>query len=166
MQRGPERCKTMQIRKMTPSNKSPRLIEPWAFQPKEGTTLAKIERAYLDALECVDQVEERKAQAIASKQFTDQGVVADVLGFAAAQLAPKLKRARQAVEAAKAEAVARREKLALKPADKTDAAAQLRRLWRLDKFNALSDQERNALTADPATLDRARCGDLGVAGIR
>jgi hypothetical protein len=55
------------------------------------------------------------------------------------------------VEAAKAEAVARREKLALKPADKTDAAAQLRRLWRLDKFNALSDQERNALTADPAS---------------
>jgi hypothetical protein len=38
------------IRRMTPSNRSPRLIEPWALQPKSGSTLEKIEHAYLDAL--------------------------------------------------------------------------------------------------------------------
>jgi hypothetical protein len=37
--------------------------------------------------------------------------------------------------------------LVLKPADKTDAAGQMRRLWKLDKFNAMSDSERNAYLA-------------------
>jgi hypothetical protein len=41
----------------------------------------------------------------------------------------------------------RRAKLELKPPDKTDAAAQILRLWKLDKFNALPDHERNALVA-------------------
>jgi hypothetical protein len=141
------------IRRGTPSNRLPRYIEPWALQPKAGTTLAKIERAYLDALEAVDSVEARKAAAIASKKFTAEGVANDVLKFAASQLAPKLKRARQTIEAARSELAAKREKLTLKRADPADAAGQARRLWKLDKFNALLDRERNALTADAAALD-------------
>jgi hypothetical protein len=62
-------------------------------------------------------------------------------------LAPKLQKAKRAVERARAELVAKREKLTLKPADKTDAAGQMRRLWKLDKFNAMSDSERNAYLA-------------------
>jgi RNA polymerase-interacting CarD/CdnL/TRCF family regulator len=62
-------------------------------------------------------------------------------------LAPALTKGRTAVEQAKHEAATRRAKLVLKPADKTDAAGQLRRLWKLDKFNAMSDSERNAYLA-------------------
>jgi hypothetical protein len=74
-------------------------------------------------------------------------MAATPLQFAASTLAPKLKRARQVVEAAKAEAAALRAKLALKAADKTDAAGQMRRLWKLDKFNAMPDAERNSYLA-------------------
>jgi hypothetical protein len=123
-----------------------RLIEPWVFP--EGTKhLAKLERAFFDALEAVDEVEDRKAEAVASKKFTDEGVLTDALQFAAAKLAPRLKRARQTVERAREELAAKREKLALKPADKADAAGQMRRLYKLDKFNALPDSERNSYVA-------------------
>jgi hypothetical protein len=46
--------------------------------------------------------------------------------------------------------------LTVKPADKTDAAGQARRLWKLDRFNALSDAERNAVTADATTIRRSK----------
>src|SRR5262245_17415905 len=62
---------------------------------------------------------------------------------------PRLHRERQAVEQAKVAVADRRAKLALKPPDKADAAAQILRLWKLDKFNALPDSERNAAVADP-----------------
>jgi integrase len=56
-------------------------------------------------------VEARKAEAIASKKFTDEGVANDVLQFAASKLAPKLKRARQTVEAAKAASCIKRNRI-------------------------------------------------------
>src|SRR5262245_28434015 len=66
---------------------------------------------------------------------------------------PRLHRERQAIEQAKAAVADRRAKLALKPPDKADAAAQILRLWKLDKFNALPDSERNAAVAAVASLD-------------
>jgi hypothetical protein len=135
------------IRANTSSGREPRLIEPWTLEPKENTTLAKLEAAYLSALESVDQIEARKATAQKSGTLTPSGVLADTLGFAASTLAPKLQKAKRAVEQAKHEAAARRAKLVLKTADKADAAGQMRRLWKLDKFNALSDDERNAYLA-------------------
>src|SRR5262245_42100234 len=130
-----------------------RTIEPWILETAAGTTLAKLEQAYMDALAAVDAVEDRKASAFKSGKFTSQGVVDDALMFAASTCAPRLKRARQALETARQEAQERRAKLALKPPDKADAAAQILRLWKLDKFNALPDAERNATMADAASLD-------------
>jgi hypothetical protein len=141
------------IRSNPSANRAVRRIEPWTLEPKENTALAKLERAYLDALEAVDAVEARKVKAQTGGTLTPSGVLADTLGFAASVAAPALKKARNAVEQAKHEAAERRAKLVLKPADKSDAAGQMRRLWKLDKFNALPDAERNALTADVTTLD-------------
>src|SRR5262245_15965170 len=130
-----------------------RTIEPWILETAAGTTLAKLEQAYMDALAAVDAVEDRKAAASKSGKFTPQGVVDDALAFAASTCAPKLRRARQAVETAKQEAQERRANLALKPPDKADAAAMILKLWKLDKFNALPDAERNAVLADAASVD-------------
>jgi hypothetical protein len=110
--------------------------------------LARLELAFFAALESVDAVEDHKAAAENSGTFTAEGILADTLQFAAANLAPKLKRARQTVEAAKAELAVKREKLVLKPADKTDAAGQMRRLWKLDKLAKMSDSERNSYIAE------------------
>lgn len=124
-----------------------RSVGLWIFNPEPHTTLAKLESAYLGALEAVDQVEGRRAEAKASGNFTDDGVRADVLAFAASDLAPKLRRHQQTVDQAQQELKERREKLVLPAPDKTDAAGQMRRLWRLDKLRALSDQERNSYIA-------------------
>src|SRR5262245_17548728 len=130
-----------------------RTIEPWVLEAAAGSTLAKLEQAYMEALAAVDAVEDRKAEAARSGKFTPQGVTDHALAFAASTCAGKLRRARQVLEVAKQEAADRRAKLALKPPDKADAAAQILRLWKLDKFNALPDAERNAATADAASLD-------------
>jgi hypothetical protein len=135
------------IRSRTPSGREPRHVEPWTFSPKENSTLHRLEKAYLDALEAVDLVEARKVKAAQGGTLTAAGVANDVLGYAASELAPQLQKARRAVEQAKSEVAERRAKLVLKSADKTDAAGQMRRLWKLDKFNAMSDSERNAYLA-------------------
>src|SRR5262249_31669708 len=83
------------------------VIEPWVIETQPDTTLAKLEAAYLAALDCVDQVEDRRVSAVKSGRFTPEGVVADALAFAASTSAPKLRRARQVVEVAKQEAAER-----------------------------------------------------------
>src|SRR5262249_50302511 len=124
-----------------------RTIEPWVLEATAGSTLAKLEAAYLDALAAVDAVEDHKAAASKSGKFTPQGTTDDALQFAASTCAPKLRRARQVVEVAKQEAADRRAKLVLKPADKMDAAGQMRRLWKLDRLAKMPDSERNAYIA-------------------
>jgi len=132
---------------MQPDPPLSRVVGLWTFDPKPNTTLAKLEAAYLGALEAVDQVETRRSEAKASGKFTDAGVSTEVLQFAAGTLAPKLHRHRQTIDQARQEAKERREKLTLPAADKTDAAGQTRRLWKLDKFNAMSNEERNSYIA-------------------
>jgi len=132
---------------MQPDPPLSRAVGLWTFDPKPNSTLAKLEMAYLGALEAVDQVEARYSEAKASGQFTDQGARADVLAFAAAQLAPKLYRHRQTIDQARQEAKELLEKLVLPAADKMDAAGQMRRLWKLDKFNAMPNKERNSYIA-------------------
>jgi hypothetical protein len=48
---------------------------------------------------------------------------------------------------------AKSKSLTLKPADKTDLAAQQRRLWKVEAYNRLPESTRNALTADVSTMD-------------
>src|SRR5262249_4568749 len=132
---------------MQPDPSLSRVVGLWVFDTKPDTMLAKLEAAYLGALEAVDQVETRRSEAKASGKFTDAGVSTDVFGFAAGTLAPRLYRYRQTIEEARQEVKERREKLTLPAADKTDAAGQMRRLWKLDQFNAMSNEERNSYIA-------------------
>ena len=128
---------------MQPDPPLSRAVGLWTFDPKPNTTLAKLQDAYLGALEAVDQVEARRSEARSSGKFTDDGIKDDVLAFAAAQLAPKLYRHRRTIDQARKEAKEQRKKMVLPTSDKTDAAGQMRRLWKLDKFRALPAAERN-----------------------
>jgi hypothetical protein len=76
------------IRKNPPSNRVPVYVEPWTFA-EDAKHLAPIEKAFRDALEVVDLIEARKTTAKQSGQYTDEGVAADALTFAAATLAPR-----------------------------------------------------------------------------
>jgi hypothetical protein len=132
---------------MQPDPPLSRVVGLRTFDPKPDTTLAKLEAAYLGALGAVDEAEAHRSKAMASGKFTDAGVNTQVLQFAASTLSPKLYRYRQTIDEAREEAKEQREKLTLPAADKTDAAGQMRRLWKLDKFNAMPSNERNTFIA-------------------
>ena len=47
-----------------------RRIRPWTFEAKPGSTLVKLEKAYMEALAAVDSVAARRDTAAKSGQFT------------------------------------------------------------------------------------------------
>src|SRR5215813_12197587 len=72
-------------------------IRPWEFYPKPGTTIAKLESAFLSALTAVDSVAFRRDEAAKSGRFTADGVSNDVLQYALNQAIPAFKRGRNAI---------------------------------------------------------------------
>src|SRR5262249_37163982 len=128
------------IRKAPPGNQAPRYIEPWIYpEAKADTTLAKLEVAFRTALRSVNALEDRVTANKQSGKRSEVGLADDALQFAASKLAPQIKRARLAVDSARAELAAKRGKLTLQPADKTDLAAQARRLWKVDQLKKMSN---------------------------
>src|SRR5262245_66016700 len=75
-------------------------IRPWEFDPKPGSTIAKLETAFLSALTAVDSVAFRRDEATKSGKLTDDGVASDVLNFARSEAVPTIKRGRNAMAAA------------------------------------------------------------------
>ena len=57
-------------------------VRSWEFDPKPGTTLAKLENVFLGALNSVDAVIARRDDATKSGKFTPDGINTDVLQFA------------------------------------------------------------------------------------
>jgi hypothetical protein len=133
----------MTIRKSPNNGTLNKNINLWEFEPKPGTTLAKLEAAYLAALDAVDHIEQRKAEAKASGRFTDDGVAADALSFATSKLAPTLQRHQQTVVAARREAAERRAKLKLQSAEKTDLVGAMRRQEIRAWLRTMPPEERN-----------------------
>ena len=81
-------------------------VRAWEFDPKPGTTIAKLETAFLGALSSVDSVISRCDEATKSGRFTPDGISNDVLQFALSHAVPVLKRGRDAIASAKQEAAA------------------------------------------------------------
>jgi hypothetical protein len=70
---------------------------PWTFEAKPGSTLVKLEKAYMEALAAVDSVAARRDTAAKSGQFTAQGVDVDTLQFAIGSAVPVFKRGRDQI---------------------------------------------------------------------
>jgi hypothetical protein len=104
-----------------------RRVRLWEYDAKPGTTLAKLESAYLAGLNAVDRAEERTKANAASGKFTPDGVKQDTMQFALNELVPSLHRARTTIQKARAEVAERKSKLTLQGPDKTDVAAAIRR---------------------------------------
>jgi hypothetical protein len=144
----------MTIRKGPSNGALNKNINLWELEPKPGTTLAKLEAAYLAALDGVEQVEKRKVEAKTSGRFTDEGVAADVLTFATSKVAPTFHRHGQAIAAAKKEAAELRGKLKLRPVDKTDLVGAMRRAEIRSWLRAMPADERNRyISKTLATMD-------------
>jgi hypothetical protein len=130
-----------------------RRIRAWDFNPEPGSTIAKLETAFLGALTAVDAVIARRDVAMKSGKFTADGVSDDVLQFTLSDAVPVLKRGRNAIASAKQEAAALREKTKLREPDTTDPWKVGLMLRAVDHFAALSQKQRDALTRNPETLD-------------
>ena len=128
-------------------------VRAWEFEPKPGTTLAKLETAFLGALSSVDAVIAKRDDSAKSGRFTPEGVNNDVLQFALYDAVPKLKRGRDAIAAAKLEAAALREKTKLRDPDPADPWKVGLMLRAVDRFNEMTQKQRDALTRNPEALD-------------
>jgi hypothetical protein len=128
-------------------------IRGWEFDAKPGTTIAKLENIFLGALNSVDAVIARRDEATKSGRFTPDGVNNDVLQFALNQAVPVLKRGRDAIASAKQEAAGLREKTKLREPDTTDPWKVGLMLRAVDRFAAMTQEQRNKLTINPDKLD-------------
>jgi hypothetical protein len=128
-------------------------IRGWEFDAKPGTTIAKLENIFLGALNSVDAVIARRDEATKSGKFTVDGINNDVLQFALNQAVPVLKRGRDAIASAKQEAAALREKTKLSGPDVTDPWKVGLMLRAVDRFAAMTQEQRNKLTINPDKLD-------------
>ena len=140
----------MHIRKDVPgSNRSSRHVGLWPFRPRsDASTLARLQKAYTDALDAVDKIEQHKDNAKASGKLTPEGITADTLQFATTQLASMLHHGRQAIDAARDEVLEKRAKLTLQPVGKTDVAGALRRQEMRAWLRQMPNQERSAYISD------------------
>ena len=128
-------------------------VRSWEFDPKPGTTIAKLENVFLGALNGVDAVIARRDDATRSGKFTADGINNDVLQFALNDAVPKLKRGRDTIAAAKQEAAALREKTKLGGPDVSDPWKVGLMLRAVDRFAAMTQEQRNKITRNPDALD-------------
>ena len=128
-------------------------VRSWEFDPKPGTTVARLENIFLGALNSVDTVIAKRDESARSGKFTAQGLDNDVLQFALNDAVPKLKRGRDTITAAKQELAALREKTKLGGPDVSDPWKVGLMLRAVDRFAAMTQDERNKLTRNPDALD-------------
>jgi hypothetical protein len=125
-------------------NRANRDIRMWHLgDGAPGSTIARLRQAYLGALEAVDKLEARKADALASGKFTASGATDHVAEFVFKDLVPTFKRGRNAIEAARREAGKLRDKIKLQPGDKTDVVGALQRREMREFLRTMPDKQRN-----------------------
>ena len=126
----------------------------WDLATKPGTTAHRLEQVYLSALNGVDQIEARKAEAARSGKYTAEGVKNDALQFATQQLSAGFHRGKNQIAIAKREAAEIRSKIKPQPADKTDLVAAMLRAEMRDFLRSKPRAERDAFIAQNIeTLD-------------
>jgi len=136
------------IRRRSLGSEPSKHVGIWDIEAPTGSTLAKLEAAYLAGLAAVDAVEDRKAASAASNKFTPEGVRDDVLRFALNTAVPSLKGAHNAIVQAKAELAERRSKLQLATPDKADLDGALLRHEIRTHLKAMPQVERDHYVRD------------------
>jgi hypothetical protein len=118
-------------------------IRMWSLgEGPANSTKERLRQVYHEALGAVDQIGAKRAEIVNSGRYTAAGVTQNVTDYALAQMAPRFKRGRNTLEAAKAEAKALREKIKLQPADKTDLVAAMQRRETREFLRAMPEKER------------------------
>jgi len=121
-----------------------KFIGLWSAEPKPGSTLERLQAAYLAGIESFDRIETRAREHAASGRFTPAGAKQATLQSALNDAVPSLYRARQTIKIAKAEVEALRSKITPLQPDKTDLAAAMLRAEMRDWLRSKPQAERDS----------------------
>src|SRR5262245_12372592 len=130
----------------------------WELESKPNTTIARLEKAYLGALDTVDKLGAHRDEAFKSGNYTEDGLRDTVLK-AALESTSSLKAGRNAIAKARDEADLLRKKVALPKLDPADMVRFLRRQEIRNRLSVMSDKDRDAFVLKHATTNP----DVGMA---
>lgn len=144
----------MTIRKGLVSEGKSRIIGLWNIEAKPGSTVERLQGAYLAGLDAVDQFDAKRESLAKDTRYTDQGRKEQLLDFAAKDLAKHLRRGRDIVERAKQDLAQRRANLKPPTADKTDVAGAILRQEIRQQLKSMGASDLSMLLAQQgANLD-------------
>jgi hypothetical protein len=126
--------------------RSNREIRMWTLEPKPGSTVERLERAYLDALSAVDLAENIGRELAADTRYTDQGRQDQFKNHVLHQAVPVFHQGRRAISRARQELEEMRGRLQFPKGDPTDAAGAAARKEIREWLRGLPQSERDKIT--------------------
>src|SRR5262245_6887657 len=126
--------------------RSNREIRMWTLESKPGSTVERLERAYLDALSAVDLAENIGHQLAADTRYTDQGRQDQFKNHVLHQAVPVFHQGRRAISRARQELEEMRGRLQPPKGDPTDAAGAAARKEIREWLRGMSQNERDNIT--------------------
>ena len=123
-----------------------RNIRLWDQDAKPGTTAESLLKHYLASLDGIDRIEAKKAELTNSAEFTPAGIQKQAVDFAFREVVPGHQKGRHAIQRAKQEVAARRERLIPPKSDPADAAGAISRMEIRTWLRGLPQGERDKVT--------------------
>ena len=120
------------------------IVGLWEWKTEPKTTLAALERAYLDAIDTPVKVSARHTELKQSGKYTAAGVT-DQLKPTAIETVRPLRKAQHAISRARKEVEARRSKMKLKEPDASDLKSELQRQEIRSWLRSLPQAERDRI---------------------
>ncbi|MCP1915908.1 hypothetical protein J2R96_008388 [Bradyrhizobium elkanii] len=126
--------------------RSNREIRMWDLHSKPGSTVERLERAYLGALSAVDLAESIGSQLAADNRYTEQGRQDQHRNHILHQAVPAFHDGRRAISRAKQELDEMRNRFTLPKSDPADAAGAIARMEIRTWLRGLPQDERDKIT--------------------
>jgi hypothetical protein len=130
-----------------------KMIGLWTMPTKPGTTLDRLQQAFVTGFETIDKIEAKAGEHAASGRYTPGGAKEATRQSVLTDAVPALYRARHNIKLAKAEREAPRSKITMQKPDKTDIVSAILHAEMRDWFRSKPQAERDALTRNPDKLD-------------
>src|SRR4051812_40860576 len=123
-----------------------REIRMWDLESQPGSTVERLEKAYIGALSAVDLAQSIGSQLAADTRYTDQGRQDQFANHVLHQAVPEFHQGRRAISRARQELQDMRSRLQLPKPDPTDAAGAISRMEIRTWLRGLPQGERDKIT--------------------
>src|SRR3954454_12710268 len=138
----------------------------WNRDARPGTTLARLETAYLSGIEGFDRMQTRSREHAASGKLTPDGVKQALVQSALGEAVPSLHRSRQTIKNAKSELAELRARVKPPASDNTDLVSAMLRAEMRDWLRSKPQAERDKITVNAETMDAVSWSRLSEQNLR